>query len=753
MHEKPRKSQGASEQREVFVDKPLLERIYECERIIAAQVASFLKIELGLNEDEDLASGFGMSVFSQVLKGLVHSQTPEALHALELAYTGLEYPRYPHHYASLEECLATIKTVPENSVLPQAVAKSMLDYMPPEDSLDQDPLGEALRFFSRCSSAQIRTHLQPLVSSHPVPSMRGHIERFIWYHCPETIPASEIAPKLRELLTHIPLKNEDTNQAKEWVSLLGNSSMARSELLSLFGELLPGLVKSQDTGDLWVAEAIIEVVTQGEDTTEEISACVWELLRSACQNPTRSLTLEMIFNYVRTFHPLDLEGAVFEYLSAFDTAMPPQGGRFYAEKAINTIDELRTPQSLTILANGITSGALFARSKKFNLDQLLSNTSLPEKKGELALHFFEDVEDMLRAAMPSNSSAEDEKVRQRALRPAHDSNTTLVAQHIAAGGFTGERALATLRYFLEDPIQEAASVKQIFAARLIAGHDSPEVEDILYSAFRSTTDPDFKRVLAESLAKRRGKHTSELLIETWSASPENIPTMLLCFNKTKDPSELRAILQLCRGYLNGLTYEPKDVEQILITAMDIVVDSPGDDVDTLFFEAITSPFEKISRHAAHLCFSSKNQRKWYVTYRPEEYLVNLAIRLYTVARLPERGKLALAALLGRHATQEAVTSFLKEQLEKEQVSDALSAALFSALASSSEPQHVQNFFDFLRRRRVDPSNSPSIGLEVGLTPEEPGLFHITHFTRGDSDYLGNAMDNVVKLKRLATEIE
>ena len=124
------------------------EYILECERIIAHQVADYLNREKNLSESEDLASAFGLSLLSDVLIALKDPQTPEARNAIEAAYLNL---KEPFNYVGLMECVLSLGFIPDDSPLLERVAEHLKKFWPPEDTMDNDDIGDALQFFSQCS--------------------------------------------------------------------------------------------------------------------------------------------------------------------------------------------------------------------------------------------------------------------------------------------------------------------------------------------------------------------------------------------------------------------------------------------------------------------------------------------------------------------------------------------------------------------------------------------------------------------------
>lgn len=746
MSPKPEKTSHNSELTTVS-DEVAIARVHECERVIAKLVAEYLSIENNLSEDEDLASAFGLSMLSQLLIGLQHPQTPEALDAIELAYKGLQHP---HHYAQLEECLATIDKVPEGSTLPERVARNVYRYSPPEDTMDDNPIGEALRFFSRCTPQQIRTHLTPVSDSHKDPSVREWLKGFILRHCPETIPADDMIRDLREFAQRESTTPEGWHQAKESLSLLARSAAPRTQLLELFEELLPVLLKSDEHPQPWVAERIVELATEIGETTDPISAHVREMLARSIEKPAQGPPCAVL-SYLHRFHPEELEGAVSAYLSASERAhyanFAPRG-HHRMTLVLEKLEQISELDTFATLERAFAAGHFpkYLEHHK-NLAVLLANSSLSEAKGALALAFFDAIEDRARDKMVRKEEADEAELRAYALRPSHHSDLTLLAQQLAAGGFSGAKVLASLEYHLKEPTPEAASLRQIFAARLIAGHDSPDVEDILFSAFTATQDKEFRDVLAESLAIRREKNTGILLQNLWSEDISLVTSSLLCFKNTQDPEEQRVIFLACRGLLQSSSHDPNDAARAVNTALTMLVRSSGENVDALFLEAITSPCKEVVNHALDLCFSRKPHRHWFRTYRPEELLPPLAMKLYLRDDISQGGKMRMAELLGRYATQEPVKCFLNEQLQNEALSEGLSATLFSSLASAGEPGHMQRFLEFLRRRRIDPRNSPSVEMEYGLQPGRSGLFHMKDWNEGDSVPLRDAMQNFLAVKQ------
>jgi hypothetical protein len=729
-------------------DEVAIERVHECERVIANIVTEYLTIERNLSEDEDLASAFGLSMLSQLLIGLQHPQTPEALQAIELAYATL---RYPHHYAQLEECLATIDKVPEGSTLPQNVARNLHSYSPPEDTRDDNPIGEALRFFARCTSQQIQAHLTPVSNSHKDPGVRKWLKDFILHHCPETIPADDLIRSLRELAQRESTTPEEWHQARESLSLLDRSATPRSQLLKLFEELLPVLLNSDEHPRPWVVERILKLVTENGETTDSISSHVRTLLARACAEPAPAHELSVPLGYLHRFHPEELEPFVRDYLWASARANYVNFGSrgdYDIRLVLEKLDRISTPDTFAAIQMAFAAGYFpISLSPGNTLGELFANSNLPEAKGEIALTFFNAIEDLTRDKIARGEEADEAALREYALRPTHLSKLTLAAQQIAAGGFSGGKALAALKYHLLEHIGDAASIKVIFAARLIAGHDSPEVEEILFEAFTATRDKEFRDVLAESLATRRETHTRALLQHLWSEDTSLAASSLLCFKNTQDPEEHRVILLACRGLLSGSSHNPEDVARIINTALTMLASSPGEHVDALFLKAITSPFEAVRGHALNLCFSSKQHRHWFLAYRPEELLPTIAMKLYLREDISQGGKIRMATLLGRYATQEPVKQFLREQLENEFLNDRLATTLFSSLASAAEPEHMRQLFDFLRRRRIDPRSSPSIEMEYGLQPGRSGLFHMKDLNEGDSVPLRDAMSNFLALKQ------
>jgi hypothetical protein len=61
------------------------------------------------------------------------------------------------------------------------VAEHLKKFWPPEDSMDNGDIGDALKLFSQCSIDSVIRHLASLVISHPIQDVRQRIEDYIEY--------------------------------------------------------------------------------------------------------------------------------------------------------------------------------------------------------------------------------------------------------------------------------------------------------------------------------------------------------------------------------------------------------------------------------------------------------------------------------------------------------------------------------------------------------------------------------------------
>jgi hypothetical protein len=290
-------------------------------------------------------------------------------------------------------------------------------------------------------------------------------------------------------------------------------------------------------------------------------------------------------------------------------------------------------------------------------------------------------------------------------------------------------------------------IRQVFAARLLAGHDSPEVEELLFSVLCSAQDSGLRKVVAESLAHRRDATSVPLLQRLWSEPLSEASITLRCFKDTKDPAEVRVICDFTRGIIKELDEGSEGTVSAVLSALKLMERVEGPEVDALFFDALLCSNEYVRNTAFRACFHDPSPLRRDPIRRPSELLANLSMKLLKSIKGNEQAKVLIALKLADHASNADVVEFLESEVHNEVESDALSAALFASLASRGVPETLPHFFAFLRRRRIDPRNTPSVDLQVGRRGGSGGLFHMEGFNHGDSVYLKTVMAKIRDAKK------
>ena len=359
-----------------------LERVVECERIVALQVTDYLKDEQKLNEKEDLASAFGISMLSDVFIALESPLSPEARSAIEVAYLGLNDP---FNYENLLKCILSLDTIPDDSPLLERVAQHLQMFWPPEDTFDNDNIGDAFRFFDQCSTNAAVTHLSPLTESHRVPSVRERIKEYIDWRIRESVPIP-VDEYRAQLLQLVQLEGELSQRAREQsvllVTELGRNLLHRGDILPIFEEALTHLCPHiRDWRRAAVVEKILVNINAGTDTTSNISAIVDRHFGELCKDVRNATNIRELLEYYSKFIPDRLEDRVVQYLAACCEQLGSNGSPSYIGKALQKLSQLTSTESLRVLGAVFSDkNFLQASGLSFELSRILRGTPFAEEE-------------------------------------------------------------------------------------------------------------------------------------------------------------------------------------------------------------------------------------------------------------------------------------------------------------------------------------------------------------------------------------